>query len=88
MLNVENVKGRLKRVFSEEQASILAEIIVKARDELVKVSDFNELKEIVRDLAKSQKELAEAQKRTEEEIKRLARGLVSTRPNLVALQGV
>ena len=88
MLNVENVKGRLKRVFSEEQASISAEIIVKARDELVKVSDFNELKEIVRDLAKSQKELAEAQKRTEEEIKRLARGLVSTRPNLVALQGV
>jgi len=72
MLNVENVKGRLKRVFSEEQASILAEIIVKARDELVKVSDFNELKEIVRDLAKSQKELAEAQKRTEARVEELA----------------
>jgi len=99
MLNVENVKGRLKRVFSEEQASVLAEIIVKARDELVKVSDFNELKEIVRDLAKSQKELAEAQKRTEarveelaeaqkrteEEIKRLTRGLASTRTELGGL---
>jgi len=72
MLNVENVKGRLKRVFSEEQASVLAEIIVKARDELVKVSDFNELKEIVRDLAKSQKELAEAQKRTEARVEELA----------------
>ena len=99
MLNIENVKGRLKRVFNEEQASVLAEIIIKARDELVKVSDFNELKEIVRDLAKSQKELAEAQKRTEarveelaeaqkrteEEIKRLARGLVSTRTELGGL---
>jgi len=31
MLNIENVKGRLKRVFNEQQASVLAEIIVKAR---------------------------------------------------------
>jgi len=74
MLNIENVKGRLKRVFNEQQASVLAEIIVKARDELVKVSDFNELKEIVRDLAKSQKELAEAQKRTEARVEELAEG--------------
>jgi len=85
MLNVENVKGRLKRVFSEEQASILAEIIVKARDELVKVSDFNELKEIVRDLAKSQKELAEAQKRTEARVEELAEAQGRTEQRLNSL---
>jgi len=71
MLNIENVKGRLRGVFSEEQATVLAEIIVKATDELVKVSNFNELKEIVRDLAKSQKELAEAQGRTEQRLNSL-----------------
>ena len=71
MLNIENVKRRLRGVFSEEQATVLAEIIVKATDELVKVSNFNELKEIVRDLAKSQKELAEAQGRTEQRLNSL-----------------
>jgi len=85
MLNMENVKGRLKRVFSEEQASVLAEIIVKARDELVKVSDFNELKEIVRDLAKSQKELAEAQKRTEARVEELAEAQGRTEQRLNSL---
>ena len=85
MLNIENVKGRLKRVFSEQQASVLAEIIVKARDELVKVSDFNELKEIVRDLAKSQKELAEAQKRTEARIEELAEAQGRTEQRLNSL---
>ena len=85
MLNIENVKGRLKRVFSEEQASVLAEIIVKARDELVKVSDFNELKEIVRDLAKSQKELAEAQKRTEARVEELAEAQGRTEQRLNSL---
>jgi len=85
MLNIENVKGRLKRVFNEQQASVLAEIIVKARDELVKVSDFNELKEIVRDLAKSQKELAEAQKRTEARVEELAEAQGRTEQRLNSL---
>ncbi len=73
------ITRRLSRHFPPEQASVLAEVIEEAQTELVKTSDFSELKEIVRDLAKAQKrtevkveELAEAQKRTEVKIEELA----------------
>lgn len=55
------ITRRLSRHFPPDQASVLAEVIEEAHTELVKTGDFNELKEIVRDLA-------EAQKRTEEEL--------------------
>ena len=59
------IKTKLSRVFAEEQARVLTEVISEAYNELVKARDFNELKDIV-------KELAEAQKRTELRVEELA----------------
>jgi hypothetical protein len=74
------VRERLMRVFSERQATVLAETITDAYDDLVKVSDFNELKAIVKDLALAQartemrvEELAVAQRQTEKALQSLAR---------------
>lgn len=51
-------------------------------NDLVKASDFNELKGIVAELATAQKELAEAQKRTEERINELAEAQKRTEERL------
>ncbi|MGH9767070.1 MAG: hypothetical protein ACREAB_06500, partial [Blastocatellia bacterium] len=63
---------RLEREFTPNQARLLAEEIEGVNSDMVRARDFNELKEIVRDLGLAQKrtevrveELAEAQKRTE-----------------------
>ncbi|MEZ4862751.1 MAG: hypothetical protein R3C14_15655 [Caldilineaceae bacterium] len=58
MATVQTLTRRFERVFPSEQAVVLAETITEAYNDLVKTSDFNELKAIV-------KELAEAQIRTE-----------------------
>jgi DNA repair exonuclease SbcCD ATPase subunit len=72
---VVQIKKKLGQVFSEEQASVLSEVITDAYRTLVKSDDFQELKAIVKDLAEAQKqtelkvgELAEAQKRTEQKV--------------------
>src|SRR4030066_795337 len=69
MYTAPKMKEKLERVFDKPQAEVLTEVIQAAYNDLVKTSDFNELKEIVRDLAEAQKrtetrleELAEAQK--------------------------
>ncbi len=79
-MNVENLTRRFATVFAPEQATVLAVAIDDAYNKLVKVDDFNELKEIVRGLALSQKELAQSQRemaqaqvRTENELRNLAR---------------
>ncbi|OQY30495.1 MAG: hypothetical protein B6243_10370, partial [Anaerolineaceae bacterium 4572_5.2] len=51
-----------------------ARVITDVHSDLVKTSDFNELKEIVKDIAYEQRELASAQKRTELKIEELAEG--------------
>jgi len=71
MSAVSNIKEKVKKVFSDEQAEVINEI-VDIVDQTVKVKDFNELKDIVRDIAIAQKELAEAQKRTEQKVEELA----------------
>jgi predicted nuclease with TOPRIM domain len=78
MPKIEQLRQKLERVFNKAQAEVLAEVIVSAYDELVKVSDFNELKEIVKELAQEQKklaqgleELAQAQKETQKTLKEL-----------------
>jgi predicted CopG family antitoxin len=60
----EEVRKKLEKVFEKRQANVLAEVITDAYTELVKAKDFNELKQVV-------KELAEAQKRTEISLNRL-----------------
>ena len=51
---------KLGTVFEQRQVVMLAEVITDACNELVKTSDFNELKSIVKELAQAQKELTEA----------------------------
>ena len=80
-------------VFEDRQAAVLAKTITEAYTDLVKTSDFNELKEIVRHLAQAQdrtevrmEELAQAQERTEAAVQKteaavqkLVLGLTETR---------
>ncbi len=63
---LENVDPQLRRVL----LSMLEEL-ERQREESVTKKEFNELKEIVRDLGKTVKELAEAQARSEERLTRL-----------------
>ncbi|MGQ9532843.1 MAG: hypothetical protein ACUVTQ_08590 [Desulfotomaculales bacterium] len=76
VLNAQALAEELKSVFSEQQATVLAEVMVKAyrqsQEEAVKVGDFNELKEIVRNLSTAMGELAQAQARTEQKMEELA----------------
>ncbi|MEJ5300731.1 MAG: hypothetical protein WHS38_07065 [Thermodesulforhabdaceae bacterium] len=71
-MRYENIHSKLKAVFPPEQATVLAQVIHEAYTDLVKTSDFNELKEIVRDLGLKIGELAEAQRRTEQKMEELA----------------
>ncbi|MBU1487010.1 hypothetical protein KKH56_03025 [bacterium] len=87
-----DVRKRLEVVFSEAQARVLSDVIAISYDELVKTSDFNELKGIVKDIAVEVKGLAEAQKRTEIEVQKtqigvqkLVGGLRETNQNLGGL---
>ena len=71
------IKERIAQVFDPPQASVLNEVI-DLHNDLVKVSDFSELKSIVKDLAQAQhrteervEQLAQAQERSEERLGRL-----------------
>jgi len=85
------VTKKLKEVFPERQAQVLLEMVELA-NQLVKASDFSELKQIVRELAEAQKrteqrleELAEAQKRTEKALQKLSEEHLETRRQLGGL---
>jgi DNA repair exonuclease SbcCD ATPase subunit len=71
-MHYEDIHSKLLTAFPPEQAEVLAQVIHEAYTDLVKTSDFNELKEIVRDLSLKMGELAEAQKRTEQRLEELA----------------
>jgi exonuclease VII large subunit len=85
MLTGNALTNYLTREFTPTQAAMLSEVITSAYANLVKASDFNELKEIVRDLAEAQQrteqnvdrlshrmeELAEAQRQTDQAVKEL-----------------
>jgi hypothetical protein len=82
MLAPKEMKARLTQVFNDPQATVLTDVIHSSYRELVHTGDFNELKEIVRDLATAQQrtelrveELATAQKRTEDVVQRLDRSM-------------
>ncbi len=90
-MKLQELTKKIQEAFPEEQSKVLQEFIYFMND-LVKVSDFNELKEIVKELAEAQKrteqrleELAEAQKRTEQELKILASEHRITRQELGGL---
>ena len=73
------MQEKLGNAFAEEQAEVLSEVIFNAYNELIRRADFNELKDVVRDLAEAQSRteervgaLAEAQGRTEKRVEELA----------------
>jgi len=66
------LRSKFTRVFTHEQSDVLSDAIEEAYSDLVKTSDFNELKEIVRDIGIKVGELTEAQNRTEVRMEELA----------------
>jgi len=65
---IENLEPGMKDVM----LSLVEEVEFKTKTITVGRGEFNELRDIVKDLAKSQRELAEAQKRTEKRVEELA----------------
>jgi len=65
------IAEKLENVFAKRQAIVLADVIQDAYEDLVKTSDFNELKEIVREIGVKVGELAEAQKGSEKRLTKL-----------------
>lgn len=89
MNTINQMKENFEKVFTPEQAEVLSTAINDAYSDLVKTGDFNELKDIVKNLAvkvgalaDAQKELAEAQKRTENELHELAEAQKGTEKEL------
>jgi len=92
MYTVESLTRQFEAVFTAKQAEVLADAITVAYQELVKTGDFNELKEIVRDLATAQRhtelnvaELAQTQQRTELRLEELAQAQQRTELRLEGL---
>ncbi len=99
MSSTSHLEYKLSRAFNPEQAKLLAETITAAYDDLVKVSDFNELKSIVKELAVAQQRtekrveelaiaqqhLAEAQQRTEQSLQKLIKEHQDTRKQVGGL---
>ncbi len=72
MINTPVLTRRFERVFDKRQAFVLAKSITEAYSDLVKTSDFNELKSIVQDLAIAQQELAVSQQEMNINISKMA----------------
>ena len=93
MTLVSEIRGRLVRAFPENQADLLAEVLVESHAELVNRADFHKLTEVVHDLGEAQKrtemrveELADAQKRTEIHVDELARSQQEMRVTMQEMQ--
>ena len=92
MATIPQIRSRLAGHFSEEQADVLAHVVIEAHDDLVTQADLHKLTGVVADLAavvadlaesqkeltESQKELAESQKRTELRVEELAEAQKAT----------
>jgi hypothetical protein len=79
MTLVSEIRGRLVRAFPENQADLLAEVLVESHAELVNRADFHKLTEVVHDLG-------EAQKRTEIHVDELARSQQEMRVTMQEMQ--
>lgn len=71
MLTSGALKKKFEEAFDKKQATVLTEVITASYNDLVKTGDFNELKEIVRDIGIKVGELAEAQKGSEKRLTRI-----------------
>jgi hypothetical protein len=88
MMTPTEMQQRLGQAFNERQAGVLAEVIQAAYSDLVRTGDFNELKEIVRDLAVEQRNLAAAQQQTTQELAKLAAAQQQTTQELAELASI
>ena len=79
MTLVSEIRSRLVRAFPENQADLLAEVLVESHAELVNRADFHKLTEVVHDLA-------DAQKRTELHVDELARSQQEMRVTMQEMQ--
>ena len=79
MTLVSEIRSRLVRAFPENQADLLAEVLVESHAELVNRADFHKLTEVVHDLG-------EAQKRTEIHVDELARSQQEMRLTMQEMQ--
>jgi hypothetical protein len=79
MATIPQIRTRLLEGFPEQQADLLAHVVIEAHDDLVNQADFHKLTGVVSDLAnvvtelaEAQKELAKSQRRTELRVEELA----------------
>jgi multidrug efflux pump subunit AcrA (membrane-fusion protein) len=79
MVSLTEIRNRLQRSFTPDQAELIANLHVEMHDQLVTPHDFAELRSVVGELAESQQrteqrigELAESQQRTEVRVEQLA----------------
>ena len=86
MATIPQIRTRLLEVFPEQQADVLAHVVIEAHDDLVTQADLHKLTGVVSDLGnfvsdlgnvasdllESQREFADAQKRTELRVEELA----------------
>ena len=89
MVSLTEIRNRLQRSFTADQAELIANLHVEMHDQLVTRHDFAELRSVVERLAKSQQQLAESQQRTEHRVEELAesqRGLVESQRELADAQ--
>ena len=73
MLTQSEMTHKLQAAFEPNQAEVLAEVIPRASEDLVKTSDFNDLKSIVKDLAVAQQDLTQDVKTLSQEVKTLSK---------------
>jgi Skp family chaperone for outer membrane proteins len=89
MVSLTEIRNRLQRSFTADQADLIANLHVEMHDQLVTRHDFAELRSVVERLAKSQQQLAESQQRTEHRVEELAesqRELAESQRELVESQ--
>ena len=89
MVSLTEIRNRLQRSFTADQADLIANLHVEMHDQLVTRHDFAELRSVVERLAKSQQQLAESQQRTEHRVEELAesqRELVESQRGLADAQ--
>jgi len=89
MVSLTEIRNRLQRSFTADQAELIANLHVEMHDQLVTRHDFAELRSVVERLAESQQQLAESQQRTEHRVEELAesqRELVESQRGLVESQ--
>jgi len=72
MVSLTEIRNRLQRSFTADQADLIANLHVEMHDQLVTRHDFAELRSVVERLAESQQHLAESQQRTEHRVEELA----------------